>query len=109
MVEVSPPEAVALVEAGAMLLDVREPDEWEAGHVPGATFISMGEVQTRVGELPVEGQVVVMCRAGHRSAIVTEALLRTGIDAVNLAGGISAWAASDRPVVKGDGSPGTVI
>jgi rhodanese-related sulfurtransferase len=50
-----------------------------------------------------------MCRAGHRSAIVTEALLRTGIDAVNLAGGISAWAASDRPVAKGDGSPGTII
>ncbi|MGO9558133.1 MAG: rhodanese-like domain-containing protein [Acidimicrobiales bacterium] len=109
MVEVSPDEAAELLKAGALLLDVREPEEWEAGHVAGARFIPMGEVQARVAELPSDRRIVVMCRAGHRSVIVTEALAGAGIDAVNLAGGISAWSAGDRPLVTRDGSPGTVI
>lgn len=107
MCDVAVGDAAALVESGAFLLDVREPEEWEAGHVPGACFIPMGSVAARLGELPVDCTIVVMCRSGGRSGVVTEALRGLGFDAVNLAGGILAW--GPRPVVTNSGEPGTVI
>jgi len=109
MVDVTVPDAVSLLESGAVLLDVREPDEWEAGHAPSAVFIPMGSVQLRIGELPKDRTIVVMCRSGGRSAVVTEALQGLGFAAVNLAGGIEAWAGERRPVVTDAGAPGTVI
>jgi rhodanese-related sulfurtransferase len=109
MVDVTVGEGSALVEKGAFLLDVREPDEWQAGHVPGAVFIPMASVALRVGELPTDRTIVVMCRSGGRSGVVTEELEGLGLAAVNLAGGIQAWAAEQRPVVTDSGAPGTVI
>jgi rhodanese-related sulfurtransferase len=109
MPETSVAEAAILLEEGALLLDVREPEEWEAGHVPGALLIPMGMLGTRLGELPSDQAVVVICRSGHRSGIVTAALTRAGLEAVNLAGGMLAWAAEGRAVVSGDGAPGIVI
>jgi DMSO/TMAO reductase YedYZ molybdopterin-dependent catalytic subunit/glyoxylase-like metal-dependent hydrolase (beta-lactamase superfamily II) len=91
--------AKALVDAGALLLDVREPDEWEAGHAPGASLLPMGQVREHQQELPRDGRIVVVCRSGGRSAAVTESLLAWGFDAVNLAGGMCAWAAAGLPVV----------
>jgi rhodanese-related sulfurtransferase len=107
--EVSAEEGHRLVEAGAVLLDVREADEWEAGHSPEATWIPLGEVQARVAELPRDGRIVAICRSGSRSLAVAAALAQAGYDAVNLDGGMRAWAAEDYDVVASDGLPGVVI
>lgn len=106
--EVGVDEGHRRVDAGAVLLDVREPAEWQAGHAEGAQWIPMGEVANRRGEIPADRDVVVICRSGARSGRVTEVLVQAGHDAVNLAGGMQAWAAKGLPVVTDDGSPGTV-
>jgi rhodanese-related sulfurtransferase/glyoxylase-like metal-dependent hydrolase (beta-lactamase superfamily II) len=98
-----------LVEDGALLLDVREADEWAAGHAPEATWIPLGEIQARVGEIPRDARIVAICRSGGRSRAVAGALLGAGYDAVNVDGGMRAWAAEDYAVVADDGLPGTVI
>lgn len=95
--------ARSLLDAGAVLLDVREPDEWQEGHAPDAIFVSMGEVQARRSELPRDKRVVVVCRSGGRSAAVTDALRAQGHDAVNLTGGMCAWTAAGLPVVRETG------
>jgi len=96
------------VGAGAFLLDVRNPDEWDAGHAPAATLVPLGTLGDRVAELPTDRRIVVVCRSGARSARATEALVGAGYDAVNLAGGMQAWAALGLPVVTDAGGPGTV-
>lgn len=101
-------EARRRLDAGALLLDVREPDEWEAGHAPEATWIPLGDVAARHAELPAGQPVVVVCRSGVRSARVTDALLGAGYDATNLAGGMQAWNAAGHPVVTDAGTPGQV-
>jgi rhodanese-related sulfurtransferase len=91
---------------GVTLLDVREPDEWAAGHAPAAMHIPMGEVAGRLGELPADDDVYVVCRAGGRSARVTAYLNANGWNAVNVAGGMQAWHAAGRPLVGDhDGDP----
>jgi rhodanese-related sulfurtransferase len=107
--EVTVLEASRLVGSGALLLDVREADEWAAGHAPEAVWIPMGDLQARVGELPAERQVVAICRSGARSYTVAQALLGAGYDAVNVEGGMRAWSAEDLPIIAGDGLPGAVI
>ncbi|HZP30672.1 MAG TPA: rhodanese-like domain-containing protein [Acidimicrobiia bacterium] len=107
--EVDAAEGRRRVEGGALLLDVREPDEWTAGHAPEARLIPLGQVQARLAELPKDRTIVAVCRSGGRSASVTEALTAWGYDAVNLAGGMRAWAAAGLPVVTDDGAPGAVI
>ena len=81
---------------GWMILDVREDDEWAAGRIPGSTHIPMHEVVARLDE--VEDRVVCVCAVGGRSARVTAYLTSQGRDAVNLDGGIYAWAGEGRPV-----------
>jgi rhodanese-related sulfurtransferase len=107
--EVTAEQGRALVDAGALLLDVREADEWEAGHAPEATWIPVGDIQGRLGELSPDRRIVCICRSGARSRAVSEALLGAGYDIVNLDGGMRAWAAEDYTVVAADGLPGTVI
>lgn len=102
-------EAVARLEAGGVLLDIREPDEWAAGHAPQARFIPMNSLAARLAELPSDRSIVVICRSGGRSAAVTEALLGLGFHAANLAGGMRAWAAEEHAVVTDSGAPGSVI
>lgn len=101
--------AKAMVDGGALLLDVREPDEWYTAHAPKAMFLPMGRVRARQEELPRDRRIVVVCRSGGRSAAVTAALRRSGFDAVNLAGGMCAWAAAGLPVVAGGSDPGLVV
>jgi rhodanese-related sulfurtransferase len=96
------------VPADATLLDVREGDEWTAGHAEGALHIPMGEVVARIGELPEGGTVHVVCRVGGRSAQVTQYLIGQGVDAVNVSGGMLDWEAAGRPVVDGNGAAGFV-
>jgi rhodanese-related sulfurtransferase len=106
--EVDATEGRSLVEGGALLLDVRQPEEWVAGHAPGATFVPLGEVPAHVDALPRDRRIVAICRSGARSGRATEFLVGQGFDAVNLAGGMKAWAQEGYPVETDDGSPGTV-
>lgn len=90
------------------LLDVRELDEWAAGHIDEAAHIPMGELAARQDELPDDRRIVCVCRSGQRSALVTQALANAGYDAANLEGGMLAWAANRLPIVTDEGAPGTV-
>lgn len=105
---VSPAGALALVEEGAFLLDVREEHEWEAGHAPQAAHLPMGQVPDGLDGLPADRPVVCVCHVGGRSAAVAGFLRQAGLDARNLAGGMEAWAAAGLPVVDGGGGPGRV-
>jgi rhodanese-related sulfurtransferase len=93
----------------SVLLDVREPDEWEAGHAPGATWIPLGQLDRARTEVAINRRIVCICRSGHRSSRAVEALVQMGFDAVNMAGGMKAWAANGLPVVRDDGTGGEVI
>lgn len=97
-----------LVRDGAVLLDVREPDEWHAGHAPGATWIPLGRLAAEHGSLPRDRPVLAICRVGGRSAHAAAALVGAGLDARNVAGGMQAWAAAGLPVVTEAGGPGRV-
>ena len=105
--EVGAEEAEELTDA--FLLDVREADEWAAGHAPTATWIPMGELQARIDELPRDRQILAICRSGGRSAAVVEALNGAGFDAANVVGGMQSWARSGLDVIADDGTAGTVI
>jgi rhodanese-related sulfurtransferase len=107
--EVDVAAADELIAGGALLLDVREPDEWAAGHAPAAVHMAMGDIPASYGELPTDRRIACICRSGARSGRVTEYLGRFGLDIVNVAGGMQSWAASGRPVVTDDGAPGQVI
>ena len=113
------------VPSGARVLDVREPDEWEAGHIEGALHIPLAALPGRLGELsddvpndashggsdegPDEAALVVVCRSGNRSGRAVAWLVRNGYDAVNLDGGMGAWAASGRPMVSETGATPAVL
>jgi rhodanese-related sulfurtransferase len=96
--------------ADALVLDVREPDEWRAGHIEGAVHVPMNSVPTTVtyepATIPSDRRVHVMCAMGGRSAQVTAWLVANGFDAVNIAGGMHAWEDTGRPMVaEGDQAP----
>ena len=93
----------AAVPAGAWLLDVREIDEWVAGHVFGATHIPLGQLGARTAELPVDQEIYVICRSGVRSARAAQALNGAGWQAVNVGGGMQDWAAAGRPMTADSG------
>src|SRR3954453_21910052 len=76
---------------GLTLLDVREPDEWDEGHIEGALHIPMMSVPAQLRSIPTEGRVLVVCHVGARSARVAAFLNQQGVDAANLAGGMVAW------------------
>jgi rhodanese-related sulfurtransferase len=100
--EVSVTDAARLRDEGALVLDVREPDEWAAGHVPGATLIPLGELEGRTGELPRDRTIVVVCRSGNRSAQGRDMLLAAGFASVtSVAGGMTAWAGAGLDVEVG--------
>lgn len=94
--------------ADAALLDVREPHEWQAGHAPSALHIPMSTITERVGEIP-EGCVYVICRSGHRSGQVADWLVAQGREAVNVGGGMQAWAAAGLPMVAETGAEPEVV
>jgi rhodanese-related sulfurtransferase len=99
-----PSASVHEVSDDAFLLDVREDDEWTAGHIPGAVHVPMMEIPARTDEVPDDRDVVVVCRVGSRSAQVVAYLRQQGWDrAINLDGGMTAWEAAGRPMVSEDG------
>ena len=103
---VDPSEAMRLAGEGAALLDVREVDEWDRGHAAGSVLALLSRLTPDL--VPADRTLVVVCRSGNRSAHVTQALVAAGYDARNLTGGLRAWVSAGLPLVRPDGSPGTV-
>ena len=100
--EVSVDLAHQLRADGAFMLDVREPDEWNSGHIPGATLVPLGQLPDRLNELPVDQEIVVVCRSGNRSATGRDILLDAGFNQVtSMAGGMNEWAAKNYEIVTG--------
>ena len=93
---------------GLAVLDVREPVEWEHGHIDGAVHIPLMDLPARLAEVP-DGQTLVVCKVGGRSAQAVGYLVQNGRDAVNLDGGMLDWEAAGRPMVSGTGQPPQVV
>ncbi|HEX8496928.1 MAG TPA: rhodanese-like domain-containing protein [Actinomycetales bacterium] len=100
----APAIAVDQLPADAVLLDVREPDEWAAGHAGGALHVPLADVPARLGDLPPAAPLYVICRSGARSGRAVQWLAQQGVDVVNVSGGMQAWAASGRPMVSERGT-----
>lgn len=90
------------------VVDVRYPNEWEAGHIEVGLHIPLDDVFDRLGELDRDKPVVTVCRSGGRSAEAAKDLAGEGFDVQNLDGGMEAWEAKGLPIVSSDGSPGAV-
>ena len=91
------------------LLDVRDQREWDLGHVPGAVHIALAELPARFGELDLDRDLYIICRGGGRSEKAVRYLEMNGVEAVVVDGGMVSWAAEQRPLVRDDGTVGTVL
>lgn len=103
------PQDVSKQRSELHLLDVREQDEWDAGHIDGAQHIPLGELGARLAEVPTEQVVVAVCRSGSRSDRAAKGLRLSGVRAENLDGGVTAWTRAGLPLVAKGGGPGRVI
>jgi rhodanese-related sulfurtransferase len=99
-------EVTALLDQGAVLIDVREPDETQAGRAPQAQLNPMRSFD--LAAVPQDTPLLVICHSGGRSQNVAMALLQRGYNATNVIGGMMAWAAAGLPVVNQHGQPGIV-
>jgi len=98
---IEPAEASRRQSSGALLVDVREPDEWQVGHAPGATHIPLGQLRAGRADLPRDREVLLICRSGGRSQQAQQVLRAAGHRrAVNVAGGMIAWGRAGLPVVS---------
>lgn len=104
-----PLQARELIDQGAILLDVREDNEWRAGHAPGARHIPLGRLPHRLRDLPPQRMIITVCRSGARSARAAALLASEGREVVNLSGGMHAWVRAGLPVVASGNRPGRVI
>lgn len=89
-----------------LLLDVREDDEWAAGHAPGAVHMPLSALDAAA--VPTGRPVIAVCRSGNRSGQAATVLAAAGVDVVNMAGGMNAWSQAGLPVVTDDGQPGEI-
>ena len=97
----TPSDAHARGRDGAILLDVREPDEWQSGHAAGAKHIPLGQLRARLSALPRDREIITICRSGNRSSRAAAELRRAGFTAVrNMAGGMTAWARAGLPIQR---------
>lgn len=101
MREITLTDFVPAQARGGRVLDVREPGEYLAGHVPGAELVPMGQVASRLGELPRGVPLYLICATGNRSLAMTAFLIRAGFEAYSVAGGTQAWARAGHPIVRG--------
>lgn len=100
--EIPVAQAASMRDKGSFLLDVRQPEEWSEGHIPGSTLIPLGELESRVGDVPRNREIVVVCRSGNRSKRGRDILLKAGFDRVtSMTGGLIAWKAERRPTISG--------
>lgn len=94
----------------AVLIDVRESDEWAAGHAPGAIHIPLGDVPTHLEDLPsTDESLPVVCRSGGRSSRAVQWLVQQGFDVVNVDGGMRAWSAAGKAMTTDSGEEPTVL
>ena len=100
--EASVDELESALQAGAPLIDVREPDEYEAGHVPGAVLVPLGTVPESLESFKADGPTYVICKTGGRSYRACEFLADNGLEGINVEGGTMAWIISGRATVAGD-------
>jgi rhodanese-related sulfurtransferase len=100
--EVTVDELESALQSGAPLIDVREIDEYQAGHVPGAVLVPLATVPSALDRFPIDQTAYVICRSGARSHRACEFLVAQGLDAVNVVGGTLAWISSGRETVDGD-------
>lgn len=99
---ISVSEAADRFAAGAYLLDVREQSEWNEGHINGAVLIPLGELSTRLSEIPADRDVLIICRSGNRSAQARDQLRSAGYpNTTSIDGGMNAWITAGLPVVTG--------
>jgi rhodanese-related sulfurtransferase len=97
--EIAVAEAYQKYQAGTFFLDVREQSEWDEYHAPNATLIPLGTLESRLGELPRDRQIVVVCRSGNRSQQGRDILLNNGFTQVaSMAGGMKTWREAGYPV-----------
>lgn len=101
MTDVSIDAFAAAHADGAAVIDVREPGEYVAGHVPGAVLVPMGQLAIRLGDLDRSRPVYLICATGNRSSAMADFLSNMGFDARSVSGGTTAWQAAGRPVVSG--------
>lgn len=99
--EITVDELAQRLADGALLFDVREPNEWLEARVPGVALVPLQTVPEAAGVFPADRQIHLICRSGGRSMAAAEFLAQSGLDAVNVAGGTMAWIASGRPVESG--------
>jgi rhodanese-related sulfurtransferase len=100
--EISIDALAEVLSTGARLVDVREVDEYQGGHIPGARLVVLGTVPDHIDAFRGEGPTYVVCRSGARSMRACEFLAEQGIETVNVAGGTMAWTLSGRDTVGGD-------
>lgn len=101
--DVTPEEGQRRVQAGALLVDVREPNEFDEVHAQGAHLLPLSEFEARFQELPKDRPLVMICRSGARSARAGQYLLENGYtDVVNLEGGTLAWKDAGLPTEEGE-------
>jgi rhodanese-related sulfurtransferase len=101
--EITVAQASEKRDQGAFILDVREPSEWTQFHIPDATLIPLGDLPSRLSEVPTDREVVVVCRTGNRSAQGRDILLKAGYTQVtSMAGGVTKWQAQGLPIATGE-------
>lgn len=105
----TPSVEIAALPADGYLLDVREEDEWRAGHAADAVHVPLSELMGRVDEIPADRNVYVICRSGNRSAYAASFLNQTGRTSMNVAGGMHAWEYAGLPMVSEDGDEPFVV
>lgn len=84
-----------------LILDVRQPDEYRAGHIAGAKLIPLNELGHRMNELPKNKEILCVCASGARSSAATGQLSSAGFNVLNLRGGMSGWQRAGYPIKKG--------
>lgn len=99
--EIDIDELAAGRATGVPVIDVRQPEEYEAVHVPGAKLMPLADVVARLGEIPTQGPVYVICQSGQRSLRASEFLRNQGVEAYSVAGGTKAWVESGHSTAKG--------
>jgi rhodanese-related sulfurtransferase len=105
--EINPEQAAALAERGAvLLLDVREPHEWDAGRAAAAVHLPLGQLDPTA--VPDDRPVIAVCRSGTRSGKAAAVLAEAGRTVSNMTGGMTAWEQAGLPITTGHGAPGVV-
>jgi rhodanese-related sulfurtransferase len=102
ILEVTVDDLEAALQTGARLVDVREPHEYESGHVPGAVLVPLSTVPTSLDQFAVDRPTYVICRTGARSYRACEFLEGQGLEGINIEGGTMAWTISGRKTVVGE-------